>query len=69
MKADQQVGRSGTFGQQGSHNNESVKKVGMELLGQLKIVKFCQNCKILSKLCNSVKIVQFCQNCAILSKL
>ena len=36
-----QVGRSGTFGLQGS-NNESVDKVGIELLGHLKIVKFCQ---------------------------
>ena len=41
-----QVGRSGMFGRQGSkvqvQNNESDKKAGKELLGQLKIVKFCQ---------------------------
>ena len=33
------------------------------------IMKFCQNCEILSKLWSSVKIVKFCQNCEILSKL
>ena len=27
--------------------NESLSKVGIELLGQLKIVKFCHNCEIL----------------------
>ena len=46
------VGRSGMtvmkVGQVGRsarllvHNNEPVEKVGIELLGQLKIVKFCQ---------------------------
>ena len=35
----------------------------------VKIVKFGQNCEILSKLWNSVKIVKSCQNCEILSKL
>ena len=37
-----QVGRSGTFGMQGTKFNESVEKVGVELLGQLTIVKCCQ---------------------------
>ena len=35
----------------------------------VKIVKFCQNCKILSKLWNSVNFLKFCKKFEILLKL
>ena len=58
-----QVGKSGMFGLQGSkaHNNESVDKVDIELLGQLKIVKFCQFEKLGQNYENLLNIVKFYQ--------